>query len=313
MVAFFASELSFSSSFLAVISDESQDISTTEQLSISFRYIRDDFTIQESFLGFYATVSTTGEAIASLITDAMMRFSFSGEKLRGQAYDGGSNMSGKHIGAQAKIKAKFPKAIYVRCYNHCLNLALQDTARKCSWIRDALDLVHGVFTFIKDSPKRKGMLMDHQDGYASLKPISQTRWTVRYVSLQKFEQQYVSILATLKEISSDKKNSTAAATASGYANQMRKMEEFFAVALAKDMFQMTDRVAELLQKPTITIFAAKEHIDTLRSSLLHLKENCFQRNWNHALSFAKENDLTMPKEARPITLPAKLGGPGAGK
>ena len=45
-------------------------------------------------------------------------------KMRGQAYDGASNMSGKIRGAAARIQSQYPLAFYTHCVSHCLNLAV---------------------------------------------------------------------------------------------------------------------------------------------------------------------------------------------
>ena len=44
----------------------------------------------------------------------------------GQSYDGASNISGSVRGASAIIKAAYPKALYVYCRSHCLNLVLME-------------------------------------------------------------------------------------------------------------------------------------------------------------------------------------------
>lgn len=41
-----------------------------------------------------------------------------------QDYDGASNMSGQFQGVQAHIRSKYPKALYVHCAAHSLNLAV---------------------------------------------------------------------------------------------------------------------------------------------------------------------------------------------
>ena len=45
-------------------------------------------------------------------------------KVRGQCYDGASNMAGKFNGAQALITERVPQAYYVHCKSHCLNIAV---------------------------------------------------------------------------------------------------------------------------------------------------------------------------------------------
>lgn len=42
----------------------------------------------------------------------------------GQAYDGASNMSGKRSGCAQYISQLNPRAVYVHCKSHILNLAL---------------------------------------------------------------------------------------------------------------------------------------------------------------------------------------------
>ena len=45
-------------------------------------------------------------------------------KLRGQGYDGASNMSGRLKGAAAIIRAQYRNATYVHCNSLVLNLAV---------------------------------------------------------------------------------------------------------------------------------------------------------------------------------------------
>ena len=46
------------------------------------------------------------------------------ENCRGQGYDGSGNMAGKHIGAAKFVQNNYPKAIYIHCASHRLNLAV---------------------------------------------------------------------------------------------------------------------------------------------------------------------------------------------
>ena len=44
--------------------------------------------------------------------------------MRGQAYDGTSNMSGKANGAATRILSQYSHTLYIHCTSHCLNLAV---------------------------------------------------------------------------------------------------------------------------------------------------------------------------------------------
>ena len=63
-------------------------------------------------------------------------------------------MSGARNGVAAKITAIEPRAVYIHCAGHTLNLALQDSAQLVTIIRDTLDLTRELINFIKYSPKR---------------------------------------------------------------------------------------------------------------------------------------------------------------
>ena len=53
--------------------------------------------IHESFLGFEAT-SATGEGLAKIAVDKLIKEGLLVENIRGQGYDNGANMKGKNAG-----------------------------------------------------------------------------------------------------------------------------------------------------------------------------------------------------------------------
>ena len=62
--------------------------------------------------------STTAEALFDLVQVVFCRFGLELQNLRGQFYDGASNMSGRFNGLQAKIQDVNKSALYVHCYAH---------------------------------------------------------------------------------------------------------------------------------------------------------------------------------------------------
>jgi len=63
-----------------------------------------DLVPQEVFVGLYEVLGTTGEQMAKLAIDVLLRLNIPISGLRGQTYDGAANMSGKFSGAQAVLK-----------------------------------------------------------------------------------------------------------------------------------------------------------------------------------------------------------------
>ena len=80
-----------SASIYSLIGDEATDISNTEQLCISLRWVDKMFTIHEDALELTHLTKTDVETITSAIKDFLLRYQLQISLCRGQAYDGASN------------------------------------------------------------------------------------------------------------------------------------------------------------------------------------------------------------------------------
>lgn len=144
-----------SSPFFSIIVDSTQDIAKVDQLSIIFRYcvvisvdgVPKEIEIRESFLGFHICENQKSADLAEQVLQAMEKHQLSLNKLRGQGYDGASNMSGQYNGLQALLQQKQPLADYVHCANHNLNLVLNDSVSCVREVADFYDLVQSVYVF----------------------------------------------------------------------------------------------------------------------------------------------------------------------
>ncbi|XP_042387620.1 uncharacterized protein LOC121979698 [Zingiber officinale] len=67
--------------------------------------------------------------LISLLADNALDLSI--ENIRGQGYDNGSNMKGKHQGVQKRLLEINPRALYMSCACHSLNLTLSNMAHSC--------------------------------------------------------------------------------------------------------------------------------------------------------------------------------------
>ncbi len=120
------------SKLYSIICDECTDSANSEQLSLSVRYVVKE-QVHESFLDFFELEhGVTGEAVATTIEAALAESHLDPTNLRGQAYDGASNMSGLYKGCAAIIQRKYPLATYSHCCSHVLNLAV---VKACSLIQ----------------------------------------------------------------------------------------------------------------------------------------------------------------------------------
>lgn len=145
-----------SAKYFTIILDETADISCCEQVSISFRYVEEDLTVQEQFVGFYETNRTTGEVLHNIVKDVLMRFNLNISNLRGQCHDGASNV---RFGLSSRILEDEPRALYIHCVAHRLNLVVTDAMNGINSFTDFIDVVQEIFNYFSKSHRRWDNLM----------------------------------------------------------------------------------------------------------------------------------------------------------
>lgn len=114
------------SPYFSILADETTDIAGIEQMTFCVRYLKKDI-ITEAFLKFVPVHDTSGEALANTIIQTMKGLKLDTSKLRGQGYDGASNMSGKYKGVKTRISEQYPLAQYTHCCSHALNLVVMSS------------------------------------------------------------------------------------------------------------------------------------------------------------------------------------------
>ena len=93
---------------------------------------------------------TTGIFTTETIKQLLQEMNLPIENLRGQGYDNGSNMKGKHNGVQKKILDINPREMFVPCSARSLNLVVNDAASCCLEAKGFFSLVQRICVFSQD-------------------------------------------------------------------------------------------------------------------------------------------------------------------
>ena len=123
-------------------------------LSVCLRVVCEDFIVNEFFIGFSHTVNTKAATLFELVNELLQKHELKLSRLRGQCYDGASNVSGHISGLQARIREVEPRALFVHCNAHNLNLVVQDAIEKVLVARKFIGTFKDLINFVRDSPKR---------------------------------------------------------------------------------------------------------------------------------------------------------------
>ena len=202
----------------------------------------------------------TAAAISDLILTHIQDFSNCGEKLVAQSYDGCAVMASSLHGVQANIKASFPRALFVHCYAHCLNLVLSQSASSILECRMFFAPLSGLAAFFSKSPKRAKFL----DKFLSrrLPHVCPTRWNyssrlVNTVHEKKEELRLV--FRTMLEHQSEVENDTLSVI-QGHLSNLEAFEFCFLLATFQSIFSLTDVLFSVPQNYSLDIVYCRRKI-----------------------------------------------------
>lgn len=256
-----------------VLADETTDISTIEQVSICVRYISENKNIHEDFLQFVPADSLTGESLSNVILNSLESFGIDLNHLVGQGYDGAANMSGKFNGVQAFVRKRCPKAIYIHCAAHSLNLAISK-ACEVQQIRNCLGVVERLYDFF-NTPKRKNVLLkkieesNNNPSAKTLKRLCATRWISKYEAVQDFMELYTYVVESLDEISAWKDSGDSPLL----RNSLCDSEFLISLQVVNQIFSFGLPLCRLLQKVDIDLKEAVIVTENVISCLKKIRQD----------------------------------------
>lgn len=186
----------------SILCDEATDHSNKEQVSVVLRFVDGNCNIKEEFLDFVGTKRITGEVLARKLKETLVKYDVDFQDCRGQGYDGAANMSSSGAGVQGRLLADNPKAVYIHCNSHILNLCI---VQACSLpaIRNMNATVTESAAFFENSSKRQGFfedVIDRRTSTVKVKDLCRTRWAYRHSAYENFFKLYKYLVATMKAI-----------------------------------------------------------------------------------------------------------------
>ncbi|KAK2637542.1 hypothetical protein Ddye_032334 [Dipteronia dyeriana] len=141
-----------------ILVDEALDELNKEQMAIILRFIDLDGFVRERFFQVVGVDDTNATTLQKAICMVLARYNLLVENLRGQGYNGASNMRGEWNGLQALFKKECPYAYYVHCFAHRLQLALVTVSKEVHDVWLFFSKLGFVVNFVNASSKRPSKL-----------------------------------------------------------------------------------------------------------------------------------------------------------
>ncbi len=266
---------------------------------IVLRWVDNQLEVHEEFLGLYEVENIESKSLVRVVKDCLLRHNISITKMRGQCYDGASNMTGSRNGVSTVILEQQPTAFYTHCYGHSLNLAVSDTMKHSQTMKRALDTTCEVTKLIKDSPRRdslfRKMKEDITPGNPGIRVLCPTRWTVRADSMKSILSNYSVLQDLWEEAVSLVHNTEMIARIRGVASQMELFEFFFGLVLSENLLRSTDNLSKTLQKKELSAAVGQTVAKKVTKVLKSMRtEDNFSAFWEIVLSKQSNVDVNDP-------------------
>ncbi|XP_021723948.1 zinc finger MYM-type protein 1-like [Chenopodium quinoa] len=206
-----------------IIVDEARDESKREKMVLVLRFVDKYGTIRERFFYLIRVSDTTAATLKRELCSVLARHNLSVENIRGQGYDGASNMRGEWNGYQALFLSNCPYSYYIHCFAHRLQLALVAASRDVRVIHQFFSNLTFIINVIVSSLKRVDQLqsiksdeikrllsigeIDSGRGSnqtSTLKRVGDTRWGSHLYSIRSLMKMFDATMLVLEHISNDK-------------------------------------------------------------------------------------------------------------
>lgn len=298
----------FQSKYYTIMIDETTDASNAEQVVFVIRWVSDDLSVHEEFIGLYHADSIQAQSLVAIIKDSLLRLNLKLELCRGQCYDGASVMSGARSGVATVISSEEPRAVFTHCYGHSLNLAVGDTVRQSKLMKSAFETVNEL---IKKSPKRDGMFQKLKQEIAHDSPgfrvLCPTRWTVRAASMNSVLDNYEVLLGVWEESKGSHLDSDMKARIIGVDTQTQSFDFLYGVSLGAMILNHIDNLSKTLQHANMSAaegqHLAKMTLDVLKSIR---QPEYFESFYQRVLLRQKQLDIGLPSLPRKRRAPRHL-------
>jgi len=288
-----------SAKYFTIIMDCTPDIGHSEQLAILLRIVHMDEeneystpTIQEYFLDFIKVDSTTGLNLSDVLMKQLKLYKINIENCRGQAYDNGSNMTGRYQGVQTRILNINPRAFFTPCAAHNLNLVLCDAAKNSTIAITFFGIVRRVYTLFSASTYRWSIIQKHCTVF-TVKQWSETRWESRINSVKALRFQLSSILNALEEVSETANDLMARSEAVSLSNEIGNYEFILSLVIWYDILTEVNIVSKSTQDHNMDINTSVKMVQSLIQFLHQYRENGFNLAKIAATKLAEDADIVV--------------------
>ncbi|XP_052185166.1 uncharacterized protein LOC127796805 [Diospyros lotus] len=270
--------------FFSILIDEFRDISVKEHMSTILRYVNKTGHVVERFIGIEHVFSTTTLSLKVTIDKLFSRYGLSISRLRGQGYDGASNMQDQFNGLKTLILKENPCAFYVHCFAHQLQLTLVAVAKKHVQVTSLFNLVSRVVNIVGTSLKHCDLLREKQEAI-----IFEALHNCEISSGRSLNQQ-IDVLEMIVDDGSIEQKCEA----DDLLDSIQSFEFTFTLHLMRTILAISNELSQALQMKDQDIGNAITLVKICKQRLQVMRDNEWDLFLKEVVSFCEKQNINVP-------------------
>ncbi|XP_050379598.1 uncharacterized protein LOC126796925 [Argentina anserina] len=251
-------------------------------------------------------------AIILRFVDSLGKDKLQVRNMRGQGYDGASNMRDIYKGLQALFLKECPYAYYLHCFAHRLQLTLNATAKGVHEIWKFFSILSLIVNFMNSSGKhhsalkaaRKEEIADlvacgeletgtGANQIFSMQRAGATRWGSHYRSIRGLIELFGASKITLVYMS-EQGPVDLQREAGDVLKAMQKFVFVFCLLLMNKVMKITETLSQTLQQKSLDFVQAMRFVKHTKELVGDLRKDGWTDFFEHVESFCKKHEIKMP-------------------
>ncbi|XP_022859117.1 zinc finger MYM-type protein 1-like [Olea europaea var. sylvestris] len=300
-------------SLFSILVDESRDNSIKEQMAVVLRFVDKSGQVKERLLGIFHIADTCAQSLKDAIDAMFSTHGLSISSLRGQGYDGASNMSGEFNGLKALILRENPCAMYIHCFAHQLQLAVVSVAHRNVMLSDLFNMLAIIVNLVGASCKHVDALLTSyhveilerlnieelsggtgQFQEMSLTRPGDTRWGSHLKTVTRFISMFNVIIDVLENISEDGISLQQKSMAIKQMDIMQDFQFVFSLHFMFEIIAITDDLSQALQKKDQDIHNAMRLLKLYKYALQNMRDNGWDTLLSKVIQFCVDRHISVP-------------------